>query len=41
MSQALSGKLNRSEYLGCVMGLGFLVVISIGILKAGFVLVRI
>lgn len=31
----------QSRYLGCVMALGFLVVISVGILKARFVLVRV
>ena len=41
MSQARFGEPIQTVYLSCVMGLGFLVVISVGILKAGFVLIRI
>ena len=41
MSHTIFGEMIRSEYLGRVMGLGFFVVITVGILKAGFVFVRI
>lgn len=41
MSHARLSELFRSGYLGRVMGLSFLVVISVGILKARFILVRV
>ena len=31
----------QAGYLSCVMGLGFFVVLSVGILKARFILVRV
>ena len=41
MSQARFWDLLQSGHLSCIMGLSFLVVISVGILKARFILVRI